>query len=102
MRTDRIPPPESLQWLSKQHPGTLAASILGECIKIQQLRQQYFPKISRSSDNFVGGIPWWRGVLEAAEKIDTRLAQLVSQFDGRWDIYRTPGTTQSGEPTALD
>ena len=102
MRVNRTPPPESLQWLSKQQPGTLAAMILAECINIQQLRRNSSHMLSRSLDNISGGTSWWTGVFDAAERIDTRLAQLASQFGGRWDIHSIPKPTQTGEPIALD
>ena len=56
----------------------------------------------RSADSITGGALWWTGVFDAAERIDTRLAQLASQFGGRWDIHSIPKPTQTGEPTALD
>ena len=58
--------------------------------------------LSRSLDSVSGGTSWWTGVFDAAERIDTRLAQLASQFGGRWDVHSIPMPTQTGELTALD
>ncbi|CAF9936871.1 MAG: hypothetical protein ALECFALPRED_006995 [Alectoria fallacina] len=102
MRNHQTSLPGSLQWLSKQHPATLAASILAECINIQELRLHFFEIPSRSLEVFAEDTPLWTSVVDAVERIDTRLAQLASQFGGRWDIHKTSLPTQAGKPTALD
>ena len=102
MRNHQRYSPGSLQWLSKQQPGTLAAIILADCINIQQLRLHSFDVLSRSEDSFPEVNSWWTGVLDAVERIDTHLAQLTSQFQGRWDIHTIPESTQTGKLTTLD
>ena len=99
MRNYQIPPPGSLQWLSKQHSGTLAAIILAECINVQQLRFSSFDLLSRSLNIFPEDLSSWMGILNAAERIDIRLAQLAPQFGGRWGIIRHVSLRK---PTALD
>ena len=76
--------------------------ILAECINIHQLRLESFHMLSRSADNFLDKTSWWAGVIDAAESIDIRLAQLSFQFGGRWDIHTTSHPTQAGQPTAFD
>lgn len=104
MRSNRIPQPSSLQWLSKQHPGTLAAIILNECINFQQLRLKSFDTLSRSLVSFAEteATSWWTGMLDAAATVDIRLFQLASRFEGRWNIHKIPRPTQTGKPTPLD
>ena len=58
--------------------------------------------LSNSLHDSHGHTFWWKGVLDAVEEIDIRLAQLASHFGGRWDIHKTSQATQAGKPTAVD
>ena len=100
MRNHQTLQPGSLQWLSEQHPGTLAAMVLAECINIQQLRLKSFDMLSRPPDSVPEYLSRFTRILDTAEKIDTRLTQLAFHFGGRWDVNQTtlPARTEKLAP----
>lgn len=62
--------------------------ILIESMNVQQLRAHSLDLLSLSSRSLSWETSWLRGVISAADSIDCRLAQMPSQFGGRWDVIK--------------